>query len=127
MTATILTWDEGFNERELPSPDLDDVRARIAALNGIDRSLVTVYRDDAHLAVGGSANDGLVVYCTFDNEVFWQIVVDGDPGTSMTVVAGGQAGLYPATKVVSLGDALTAAVDFLERGERTSRLQWETQ
>ncbi|MDQ4504404.1 Imm1 family immunity protein [Sinomonas sp. ASV322] len=127
MTTNILTWDEGYDERELHSPTPDDVTGRIAALDGVDHTLVTVYRNDAHLAVGGSANEGLVVYCTFDSEVFWQVVVDGDPGASVTLVAGGQAGAYPATHVTTLGDAITAAVDFLERGERAPGLHWDAQ
>lgn len=127
MTTTILAWDEGYNERELPSPVADDVKTRIAALNGVDHTLVTIYRDDAHLAVGGSASDGLVVYCTFDNDVFWQLVVDGDPDTTVNVVAGGQAGSYPVTHVTPLGDALTAAEEFLTQGERAAGLRWEAQ
>lgn len=127
MTTTILTWDDGYNERDVESPGSDDVTTRIAALNGVDHTLVTIYRDGAHLAVGGSASDGLVVYCTFDNEVFWQVVVDGDPDETVSVVAGGQAGSYPATHVTTLGDSLSAADGFLKQGERASGLRWEAQ
>jgi hypothetical protein len=126
MTTIILTWDDGYDERELQSPTPQDVTTQIAALNGLDHTLVTIYRDDAHLAVGGSA-EGLVVYCTLDNEVFWQVVVEADPEAMVTVVAGGQAGSYPATHVTSLGEATTAAVSFLAHGERASSLRWDSQ
>lgn len=127
MTTTILIWDEGYEEHELHAPTPDEVTARIAALNGSDHTLVTVYRDSAHLTVGGSAAEGLVVYCTFDNEVFWQVVVDGDPAATITVVAGGQAGAYAATHVATLGYATTAASDFLELGELASGLRWDAE
>ena len=124
MTKTTLAWDEGYDERELGCPSADDLTTQISALNGADRSLVMIYRDEAHLAVGGSASDGLVVYCTFGDEVFWQLQSMGDPMESQTVVAGGQAGSYPANLVVPLKDALAAAVEFAEHGVREPLLRW---
>lgn len=125
MTTTLLTWDEGYDQRELPSPGPSDVESRIQGLNGVDRTLVTVYRDESHLAVGGSADDGLVVYCTFDNEVFWQLLGETDSDEPIQVVAGGQAGSYPARHVVTLAAALTAANEFSRTGTRDAGLRWE--
>jgi len=124
MTATRLTWNDGYDERELMEPSTADVEARISALDGADRSLVTIYRDGAHLAVGGSAPDHLFVYCTFDNLEFWQLVSDGDPAATVSVVAGGQAAPYPADRVTTLPSALDAASTFLEHGVRADGLRW---
>ena len=127
MTTTILTWDEGYEQRELPSPSAAEVQSRIAALNGVNRTLVTVYRDESHIAVGGSASDGLVVYCTFDNEVFWQLLSNATPGGSIDVVAGSQAGTYPSEHVTTLAAAQKAAAVFLEHGDRAPMLRWKAQ
>jgi hypothetical protein len=124
--TTLLAWSDGYEERTTDAPTTAEVESRIKALDGIDHSLVTVYRDGAHLAVGGSAAHGLVVYCTDDNEEFWQLVSGGDPDTSVQVVAGGQSGSYPASHVASLGDALVAATEFLASGGRASQLRWST-
>jgi hypothetical protein len=122
---TVLAWDEGFDERSLAGPEGADVDAVIAALNGLDRTLVTIYRGEAHLAVGGSARSGLVVYCTCDNQSFWELVNDGEDETAVTVVAGGQPGSYGATCVVPVGLAAAAAGYFLDRGGRAPGLRWE--
>lgn len=74
MTTTILVWDDGSEQGELSDPTIANVESQIAALTGAARTVVTVYRDDSHPTVGGSARDGLVVYCTFDNESFWQLL-----------------------------------------------------
>ena len=123
-TTTLLAWSDGSDERTNDAPTTAEVESRIKALDGIDHSLVTVYRDGAHLAVGGSAAHGLVVYCTADNEEFWHLVSDRDPDTSVEVVAGGQPGSYPASRVASLRDALVAAREFLASGGRASQLSW---
>ena len=122
---TLLTWDEGYTEHKVAVPTLAEVEARIAGLNGRDRTLVTVYCGDAHIAVGGSAASGLVVYCTDDNESFWQLISDGDAAEGVTVVAGGQSACYPANQVTMLDDAKTAAREFLQSGGRADSLRWE--
>ena len=127
MTTTLLVWDEGHHQRELSDPTVADVASRIAALDGVILTVVTLYRGGSHLAVGGSANGGLVVYCTFDNESFWQLLSDGDSRTAITVVAGGQAGSYPADHVTRLEHAVAAATAFLQLGTRAESLPWESQ
>jgi hypothetical protein len=90
----------------------------------VPNAVVTVYRDDSHLAVGGNASDGLVVYCTFDDRSFWQLLSDGNKHDSITVVAGGQPGSYPANRLSTLEDAVAAATVFLQRGVRAESLRW---
>jgi len=84
MTTTTLCWDEGHDRRELSDPTGADVESKIAALDGVLHTVVMMYRGDSHLAVGGSASKGLVVYFTFDNESFWQLLSDGNSNQSIT-------------------------------------------
>lgn len=115
-----LAWDEGDEESESVGPSSGEVSACAQALDGMSRTLVTIYRGEAHLAVGGAASTGMVVYCTFDNEVFWQLV--GDPGAQgvVAVAAGGQEGEYEARFRVQIAAAIEAAVEFLATGTAVS-------
>ena len=125
MTSGTVAWDEDFNQRELESPTAVDVRGRIGALDGVARTLVTIYRESAHLSVGGSARDGLIVYCSVDHESFWQLLGDTDSEGYAAVVAGGQVGQYPARHIITREAAVRAAVEFLEHGDRPLHMQWE--
>lgn len=59
MTARVLmVWDDGLAQRELETDDLSKVLRQVDELDGHERTLVTVYRGDAHAAVGGSAATG---------------------------------------------------------------------
>ncbi len=82
-------------------------------------------RDDSHFAVGGSASEGLVAYCTFDNQEFWQLTSGGDPDAETTVMAGRQTGDYPANQVVGLAEVLTAVDAFLEDGSLAVKVSWK--
>ncbi|MBC7274914.1 Imm1 family immunity protein [Nocardioides sp.] len=125
MSDVVLAWDEGDEESESVGPSSEEVSACVQALDGASRTLVTIYRGEAHLAVGGGASSGMVVYCTSDNEVFWQLV--GDPGAQGVVVvtAGGQEGVYEARFRVRVAAATEAAVEFLATGNRSERVTWE--
>lgn len=116
MSPVTLSWDDGYDEREITAPTRQDVETRATALDGHHRTLVTLTRDDTHLAIGGSAASGLVVYCTYENDTIWQLISDGNPSESVTVTAGGQAGAYPKNYVVNLEAAMAAGVGFLEQG-----------
>lgn len=126
MTDILIAWGERDDQLEQEAPTWADIRAKIAELDGTDRTLVTIYRGDSHLAVGGSAASGLVVYCTHDNEVFWQLLAENDLDTPVDVVAGGQVGTYPLRNIVGLNDALIAAKEFSEHGRITPVLRWES-
>jgi hypothetical protein len=126
MNDVTLTWD-GPDGGELADPRAVEVRRRIEDPNGHDRTLVTLDREGEYLAVGGSADEGLVV----DVEVgqgaeLWQAL---SPSTSsaetVIVVAGGQPGDYPARIVTTLEVALSAAIAYAESGERSSDVRWE--
>jgi len=124
-----MVWDDADRgEVEEVLSDQAQLRDRIGSLDGDTRTLVTVYGEDAHLAVGGDSSTGLVVYATFDNEVFHQLVTGtGGGDREVMVVAGGQPGRYPAKSVVPLRDAVTAAGTFADDGRLDDRLTWVKQ
>ena len=102
------------------------VRERILELDGASRSLVTLFGDEAHLAVGGDSRSGLVVYATFDNESFHELTNPAaEGGAAVTVVAGGQPGEYPPARVVAADDAITAALEFARSGGLAEGLTWQ--
>jgi hypothetical protein len=127
MTDVTLTWD-GPDEGELADPPATAVRRRVRDLDGHDRTLVTLDRAGGYLAVGGSAEDGLVVHVEVgEGTQLWQAL---SPDTSseepVRVVAGGQPGDYPARVVTTLEVALSAAIAYAASGERASDVQWES-
>jgi hypothetical protein len=127
--ARSLTYDEfEVGETEIPLTDTDAValvREYITRLDGERRTLVVIFGSGSHLAVGGGGDGGHVVYATFDNSTFHQLVdpsvVDGEP---VKVVAGGQPGVYERNRVVTLADALHAAEAFVATGTLAEDLTW---
>jgi hypothetical protein len=125
VTEFVLVWDEGCTEGENLSPTMADIVERVSRLNGVDRTLVTLYRGEGHVVCGGSAETGLVVYATLDNTEFWQLADPGAPEGEVSVIAGGQAGKYHARHVVDLGRAISAVTSFFESGTLAPGLAWE--
>lgn len=124
--ATLIVWDDGTAQHEEELREWPQLSERLAALDGVNRTLVTVLKDSGHLACGGSAATGLVVYATFDNTVFHQLVDPSAADGARTVIAGGQAGQYPAHQVVDLNQAEAASRVFFERSELDPQQQWES-
>ncbi len=123
---TTVVWDDGLAERELASPEALDIIELVDALDGREHTLVTVYRGNAHVAVGGSAASGLVVYVTFDGTTFHQLVSSGARSDDqVTVAAGGQPGDYPRRFVVDAPAAKAALRAFFERFVLDPGQDWE--
>ena len=119
-------WEGVMNYEEIIEPP---TRAEFNRLfNRLDRRTYTMMvikaAGDCHMAVGGG--DGqYVVYATFDNEVFWNLVrSDGGSGTLMLNV-GGQEGDFPARQVVEEEQARQAGLTFLQSGQLDRDLIWE--
>ena len=122
-----VVWDDGLFEREITTSEVSQILGLIDALNGRERTLVTVHQGDAHIAVGGSAVSGLVSYVTFDGESFHQLrshlTVNDE---EVAVVAGRQSGSYPRRFVVDAGAAKAAVQSFVVDRELDPHQQWET-
>ena len=130
--VTVLTYEDpasGTVEIQ-PAPDaaIAMIAQMIAELDGTTRTLVTVSgRGDSHVAVGGDATSGLVVYATFDNQTFYTLLNPAaDPQETVEVVAGGQPARYPAHKVVPLDIATHAAIAFAQDGRLAEDCYWDT-
>lgn len=79
----------------------------------------------ALLLVGGGLGQYVVTYVEPDQRS--AVVVDrsAEPDGEIQVVAGGQAGNYPARWVVSHATAVQAATTFSQTGGLASELSWE--
>lgn len=132
MTSSyLIVWDEGLVEREATTSEVDAALRLVDALDGRERTLVTIYRDGGHIAVGGSAVAGLVVYVTFDGQSFHQLrsgvsSAPADDDDEVAVVAGGQAGNYRRRFVLDAGAAKAATSSFILEGGLDPGQVWET-
>lgn len=109
----------------IPNPSLDDVEAAVRALDGMHNTMVVLGTDGPdHMAIGGGAGR-YIVYTTTDNLTF---SVPTDPfaaeGT-VTLVAGGEEGEYPARQTVDLDMALRASRTYARDGSQDPTLAWE--
>lgn len=121
-------WD-GVDSHEscLPQPSAADAEKAIRALDSVCRTLVTLVGEaGAHLAIGGGAGR-YVVYATYDNRSFHNLVGASKEPSSVCLNVGGQMGEFAARHIVSLEAAIQAALAFLETGQLASHLTWEEQ
>lgn len=125
-TEVTVVWDDGATLHERTTTELAEIVGLAAALDGRDRTLVTVFRGEAHAAVGGSSPAGLVVYVTFDQQAFHQLAAGQPAGApNVTVRAGSQASEYPAHVVVDLVAAEAALAEFVGSGALSGDQRWE--
>lgn len=123
--SALVVWDDDFVEYELDGASVADVLDRVRGLNGQNRSLVTVFLGDAHLAAGGSSSDGIVLYVSLDGSSFDQLTRGTCGGETIQVVAGGQAADYDSRFVVGLALAERALLSFMNDGSLAPDLDWE--
>jgi hypothetical protein len=130
LTVATLIWDDaerGESELQLSGERLlAAVEEHIVALDGACRTLLTIQRGNAHLAIGGGG-EGYVVYASFDNLTFHQLMTPGAQTGEIDLVAGAQPGRYPKRHVVELEAAAHAAKVFARDGTLATDLTWETE
>lgn len=122
--STLVVWDDDLVEHEHDGASVGDALDRLRDLNGQTRSLVTIFVGEGHLAAGGSASEGIVLYVTFDGSSFHQLSRGGSEDEPVQVVAGGQAAAYESRLVVELALAELAVQAFMEDGALASNLDW---
>jgi hypothetical protein len=81
---------------------------------------------EQHLTVGGGSGR-YVVYATFDNEEFWNLLCADLKDGMVALNIGGQEGNYPARQVVDLEQARAAGRFFFERRQLDPAQHWERQ
>ena len=111
-----------------PGCSLGDVETAVRALNGIDRTLVTIELDTgATLTVGGGPQEFVAEVSVSDTER-WAVVDPTRDEQPIDLVVGGQSVDYPARLCISRENALEAARVFMtEHGFRSSRLRWSVE
>jgi Immunity protein Imm1 len=119
-----LSWDDTDGEHE------EDATARLLserlkALDGDERTYVSVGDASTHLMCGGDAGSGVVLYVQLGDRN--EQLVSGDAEETKEVVAAGQPGDYPGRFVVGLDLAQQAASYFLEHRGTDDGLTWEEQ
>ncbi len=120
-------WD-GYDENrtEIQSPTLADIERAVHKLDGEEyTSVILGAEGETHFAVSGGSAGRYVVYATFDNMTFHNLLGPGDKSDTVYLTAGGQEGDYPGNTIVDRETALAAALTFAESGELDSSLTWE--
>jgi hypothetical protein len=112
-------------EETFEAPTVAEFDRLLNRLDAQGHTMITLQGDgDTHMTIGGG--DGrYVVYATFDNEVFWNLLQPEQAEGTITLNAGGQEGDYPASHVVSRERARQAGVTFLQISELDPALEWE--
>ena len=114
--------DQGYAIKQ-PSPD--QIEQAVRELNGDNKTLVPVgIGGEAHLAVGGGADGQYVVYATFDNQTFHNLLGHADEAGTVLLNVGGQEGEYPANTVVGIDVALVAVKSFSRDRGLDPSLNW---
>ena len=121
-------WDGVFNHEEvLEAPTPANFEQFFGRMDAQVYTMIALQSSGyCHMGIGGGSGR-YVVYATFDNETFWNLISGaGEPGKIM-LNAGGQEGEYPARHVVTLAEARQVGLAFLASGELDRSLPWEKQ
>ncbi|NTX39367.1 MULTISPECIES: Imm1 family immunity protein [unclassified Myxococcus] len=102
-----------------------DLERALDRLDARSHTMVTILQEgEQHLTMGGGAGQ-FVVYATFDNNQFWNLL-RSQPATGTTLLnVGGQEGDYPAEQIVTKEQALAAGLAFLDTGRLDPSQQWQ--
>lgn len=114
---------------QVDDPSAADFEDALRRLDATQFTIVTIAGvGEEHLAIGGGAGR-YVVYATFDNHEFWNLVRSDSPSANGTVLlsAGGQEGVYPAAQVVGFAEARAAGLAYLRSGTLDPGQRWEKQ
>lgn len=122
------SWRGVLNDEwHIDDPSWDDVLKAIRRLDATTFTMVTIERPGEQLLAGGGGAGQYVVYATYDNVEFWNLLSSTVDERTVLLNAGGQEGDYPARQIVDLLAAETAARAFFVEGQLESALAWEKQ
>lgn len=119
-------WDASADEEEdVPNPSWQQIESAIRALDGKRRTMAVLSAGgEWHLAVGGGSSNRYVVYMTFDNMSFLNLLSREKADRTVTLFVGGQDSLFPDNTVVDIALALRAAKAFAETGQADPSCKW---
>lgn len=122
--GVFATWRDDAYDYEAAQPGLEVVLGAVRALNGRDRTVVSVFHGRGRLDVGGDAAGRLVVLQSDDRRA-WHMVEDpAEPEGKAPIVVAGVFTHYPRRRMVPLVAAERAVSTWLLRGERDPDLEW---
>lgn len=121
-------WDGPLNhDWTIEDASPADFERALEQLDGRSRTMLTVEGDgQRHLTVGGGAGR-YVVYISFDNDDFWNLLCPIPQAGIVLLNAGGQEGDYPAKQIVDLAQARAAGRAFFDHQGLDPAQQWEKQ
>jgi Immunity protein Imm1 len=125
-TLSTDLWDKSVDEDEdVPNPSWQQIESAIRALDGKRRTMAVLSAGgEWHLAVGGGSANRYVVYMTFDNMSFLNLLSRDKADQKVTLFVGGQDSLFPDNAVVDITLALRAAKAFAETGQPDPSCKW---
>jgi Immunity protein Imm1 len=121
-------WDNEYNfDWRDENPTYSDFDFALERLDAKTYTMLTIQLDgDAHLTIAGGAGQ-YVVYATYDNEEFWNLLRPEAASGTVMLNAGGQEGDFSASQVVNLEDARSAGLYFLTKRRLDFSQNWEKQ
>jgi len=120
---------EGLTDRDwsIDNPTDVDLDHAVDRLDAQRYTLLTVCGEgESHLMVGGGGGQ-YIVYVTFDNWDFWNLLRSTPATGKVMLNAGGQEGDYPARQIVTKEQAVGAARFFLRERCLDPNQTWEKQ
>ena len=121
-------WDGALNDEwQVDRASDSDFEEALLRLDAQVYTMLTIWdEDDAGLTIGGGAGR-YVVYATFGNEDFWNLL-RSEPADGMVLLnAGGQEGDFPANRVVDIEQAAAAGRVFLYSRRLDPSQRWQKQ
>ena len=80
--------------------------------------------EDRQMCIGGGADGNYLGFINFPGPQVFNLISDRQ-GDKITMVAGGQLGVYDARDCITRTQALAAAQQFALNGEMEPSLKWE--
>jgi hypothetical protein len=111
----------------LANPTWDQVKQAITALDGKQRTMLTIADkegSDHFMLIAGQWNGRCLVNATKDNLDFFSLTDPAGSSNKRTLYVGGQDGEYEERKCVPLAWAVEAAEHFFETGDLKSTMNW---
>ncbi|WP_152364026.1 Imm1 family immunity protein [Microlunatus speluncae] len=121
---------EDEDEVVLAAPSPEAVSAAIDALDGSERTVISLFRGPARLDLSGSAAGPMMVYFSADHAArrpeWSHLTTPGAADSEVAIRFSEAVGHFRAWQTTTLEPAKLAAAEFLESGDRSPALSWRT-
>lgn len=121
---------EDADEEVVIEPSLAAVFAAIDALDGIDRTVISLFRGPARLDLAGDAAGPMMVYHCADQAArrpeWSHLTTPGAPDTEVALQLADAVGHFRVWQTTTVEAARRAAEEFLRSGGRAAGLTWHT-